>query len=125
MRLILTILLLVCVALACFSDCVILLSFSLNRSYIAKNLCEKKDQPGNTCQGFCLLRKQMKNEDRGEQSPPPRNLKEFDDFQPVPADPPLVLKAPRTGNEYFAGIDLAIPIPPAKNIDHPPNLSVL
>ena len=63
-RLILTISLLLSLTLACLSDCVVVLSFSLNRSYIAQNLCEKKDVPGNTCQGCCLLRKELQNEDR-------------------------------------------------------------
>lgn len=124
-RLILTISLLLSLTLACLSDCVVVLSFSLNRSYIAQNLCEKKDVPGNTCQGCCLLRKELQNEDRKEQSPPARILKEFDDFQPVPAKPPTVIHTPRTGNVFFTSFKLTIPVPPVSDIDHPPEISSL
>jgi hypothetical protein len=124
-RLILAIATLLSVALACLGDCVVVLSFSLNRSYIAQNLCEKKDVPGNTCQGCCLLRKELQNEDRKEQSPPARNLKEFDDFQPVPAKPPTVIHTPRTGQLLFASLSFSIPFPPVSDIDHPPEISSL
>jgi hypothetical protein len=124
-RLILTISILLCLTLACLGDCVVVLSFSLNRSYIATNLCEKKDVPGNTCQGCCLLRKELQNEDRKEQSPPARNLKEFDDFQPVPAKPQTAIRTPRTGQLFFASLRFTIPLPPGRDIDHPPEISSL
>ena len=125
MRLILTIPLLLCLTLACLGDCVVVLSFALNRSYIAQNLCEKKDVPGNTCQGCCLLRKELQNEDRKEQSPPARTLKEFDDFQPVPAGHPTAVLSPRTGQLSFASLSFSIPFPPGRDIDHPPEISSL
>ncbi|HTP13427.1 MAG TPA: hypothetical protein VMM37_07340 [Bacteroidota bacterium] len=124
-RLIFTLATLLSVAIACLSDCIVLVSFSLNRSYIARNLCEKKDEPGNTCQGCCLLRKELQNEDRKEQSPPARSLKEFDDFQPVPATPPVVMCTPWTGEVFFASLGFAIPLPLGKDIDHPPENSFL
>jgi hypothetical protein len=124
-RLILGILTLLSVTLACLSDCIVLLSFSLNRTYIANNLCEKKDLPGNTCQGRCLLCKVLQNEDRKEQSPPARNLKEFDDFQPVPVNAPTAIRIPRTGQLFFASLSFSIPFPPGRDIDHPPEISFL
>jgi hypothetical protein len=33
--------------------------YSLNKNYIAKYLCVKKDLPGNCCQGKCYLSKQL------------------------------------------------------------------
>ena len=113
------------VALACLGDCVVVLSFSVNRSYIARNLCEKKDVPGNTCQGCCLLRKELQNEGRKEQSPPARNLKDLDDFQPVPANYPSAIRSPRTGQLSFASLSVPIPFPPGRDIAHPPEISSL
>jgi hypothetical protein len=121
-RLILVIVTLLSLTLACLSDCVVVLSFSLNRSFIAGNLCEKKDEPGNTCQGCCLLRKQLANEDRKEQSPPARNLKEGNDLQPVLVDPPTSLRTPRTGEVHFTFLSPAIPLPSGRDIDHPPEI---
>jgi len=39
------------------------IEYSLFKSYIAKNLCVKKEIKGNCCQGKCFLRKQMKMTD--------------------------------------------------------------
>jgi hypothetical protein len=125
LKIVLAITILLSVTLACLGDCVVVLSFSLNRSYIAQTLCEKKDVPGNTCQGCCLLRKELQNEDRKEQSPPARNLKEFDDFQPVPTNPPTAVRTPRTGQVFFSSLRFTIPLPPGRDIDHPPEPSSL
>ena len=124
-RLILTFPLLICVTLACLSDCVVVIGFYVNRSYIATNLCEKKDVPGNTCRGCCLLRKELQNEDRKAQSPPARNLKEFGDFQPVPVHPPIVYCPPRSGQLLFASLSSPVSFPPGRDIDHPPEVSSL
>jgi hypothetical protein len=44
----------------CFhKEAVIYLSFKLNQSYIAKNLCVKKNEVQNTCCGKCYLKKQL------------------------------------------------------------------
>ncbi|HUI63542.1 MAG TPA: hypothetical protein VL126_01780 [Bacteroidota bacterium] len=72
-----------------------------------------------------MLRKQMEKEDRKEESPPARSLKEFDDFQPVPANPPVIIRAPQTGEAVFASLSIIIPLPSAKDIDHPPEVSFL
>jgi len=39
------------------------IEYSLFKSYIAKNLCIKKDIKGNCCQGKCFMKKQMKMTD--------------------------------------------------------------
>jgi hypothetical protein len=124
-RLILTIPIILCLTLACLSDCVVVLSFTLNRPFIAKNLCEKRYQPGNACQGCCLLRRQMENEDRKDQPLSPKSLKEGDDFQPVPANSTTDVQAPRTGRASFPVPKFNIPVPPSRGIDHPPEVSSL
>jgi hypothetical protein len=38
----------------------IIVSWELNRTYIAQNLCEKRAEKNNCCKGKCELRKQLK-----------------------------------------------------------------
>ena len=51
-----------------FSKEIIVMQFNLNRSYIAANLCVKKDIAENTCQGSCQLKKEMEKENSKEQN---------------------------------------------------------
>lgn len=44
----------------------LLLSFEMNRDFIAKELCVKKDIPDNCCKGSCQLTKEMKEQDERE-----------------------------------------------------------
>ena len=43
-----------------FSKWVVVISFNLNRDYIAKNLCENRYRPVLKCNGNCVLMKKMK-----------------------------------------------------------------
>lgn len=52
-----------------FSKIIIYANFELNRDYIAKNLCVKKDEPNNCCKGSCHLKKELDKEEKKEQSP--------------------------------------------------------
>ncbi|MBN8695618.1 MAG: hypothetical protein J0L87_03720 [Bacteroidetes bacterium] len=52
-----------------FGKVFILLNFELNRDYIAKSLCVKKDIPNNSCKGKCHLKKELDKEEKKEQSP--------------------------------------------------------
>ena len=36
------------------------ISFKINQDYIAKTLCEKKEEKENTCDGHCHLKKELK-----------------------------------------------------------------
>lgn len=38
---------------------IVLIQFEINRSYIEKELCEKKDEVNNCCKGNCYLNKQL------------------------------------------------------------------
>jgi hypothetical protein len=122
-RLILTILLLFSLTLACLGDCLLLVSFSLNRSFIARNLCEKKDVPRNSCQGCCQLRKQLNREERKAESLPAKNVKEFDEIQLVPASSPADIRAPRNGEMSFPPNSFAASSLLGSDIDHPPEIS--
>lgn len=56
----LTFTLLASLLLQLFSREVIVMSFTLNRDYIAKNLCENRNRPELHCDGKCFLAKKLK-----------------------------------------------------------------
>jgi hypothetical protein len=58
-----------------FTKFFIVVNFNLNRNYIAKNICVKRNIEGNCCQGSCHLKKQMK-EDEKSNKPSSSNSKE-------------------------------------------------
>lgn len=64
-----------------FTKTIIYANFELNRDYIAKNLCVKKDVPENCCKGSCQLKKELDAEDKKEQSPFSNNQKDVKEFQ--------------------------------------------
>jgi hypothetical protein len=51
------------------SKLIIIINFGINREYIAKNLCVKKDEPENCCHGKCELKKKLTEEDKKENLP--------------------------------------------------------
>lgn len=53
-----------------FSKWFVVISFNLNRDYIAKNLCENRNRPVLKCNGNCVLMKKMKQEEKQEQNTP-------------------------------------------------------
>ena len=53
-----------------FSKWFVVISFNLNRDYIAKNLCENRYRPVLNCKGNCVLMKKMKQEEKQEQNAP-------------------------------------------------------
>ncbi|HXX62517.1 MAG TPA: hypothetical protein VEO56_01865 [Bacteroidota bacterium] len=101
-------------------ECVVILSFEVNRPFIAKNLCEKRDKPGNTCRGSCQLCKQLNNDDQKAQSPAAQNIKELDNLQPAPLTGAFRLFAPGSTPVPGPASAATIPNPPPDQIDHPP-----
>lgn len=116
----LSILTILALTLGSLRECVVVLSFALNRPFIAKNLCEKRDQPGNTCQGCCQLRKQLDNQDRRDQATASRVMKELDDLQPVVPGSIFRLLTTRQSQVVSMRMEAVPPLPPADQIDHPP-----
>lgn len=53
-----------------FSRWFVVLSFNLNRDYIAKNLCENRTRPKMNCNGNCVLMKKLKQEEKQEKNTP-------------------------------------------------------
>ncbi len=61
-----------------------LLEYWLNKDFIVSNLCERKDELENTCQGMCHLKKQVKNvADAGKTSETPAKIPSID-FESYP-----------------------------------------
>ncbi len=61
-----------------FSTLIIHTEFYLNRSYIAKNLCENIDKPMMHCNGKCYLNKKLKQQQKQDQQAPVSNTEKFD-----------------------------------------------
>ena len=53
-----------------FSQWIVIISFNLNRDFIAKNICENRYRPKLNCKGNCVLMKKMKLEQKEEQNVP-------------------------------------------------------
>ena len=49
----------------------VVVDFEINRDYISRVLCEKRDEPVNTCNGTCHLAKELKKTEESEQHPAP------------------------------------------------------
>lgn len=49
-----------CLVLQCAVQLGVMGMYQLNKSYIAKNLCENRDKPKMGCNGKCHLKKQLK-----------------------------------------------------------------
>ena len=60
---------------------IILINFQLNRAYIAKNLCVKKEVENNCCQGSCHLKEELDKEDKKEQAPTAPSFKDKNETQ--------------------------------------------
>lgn len=116
-----TILILLVVLLQNFSKIIIIADFQLHRDYIAKHLCIKKDTVDNCCKGKCYLQKQLNEEDKKEQAPQRKNIKEVNEFQ--------LFFQQRTLFEFISSLSVELLytpyqcpelIPPSFSIFHPP-----
>lgn len=90
-------------------DAFIYLSFKLNQTYIANNLCVKKDEPANSCCGKCVLKKQLdesqKKENEGEN---PSSEKKLIPFIYVCSQLPNSIKNPEVTLDHKFKISAAI-----------------
>lgn len=76
-----SIILLFAIFMQLFSKAIIITEYYLNKDYIAQNLCENKDKPQKHCEGKCHLQKQLKEDEKKEQTPPFRNFKDKNEIQ--------------------------------------------
>jgi hypothetical protein len=66
LRQLLTYTLIASLLLQLFSREAVVMSFELNREYIAKTLCENRDRPALNCNGQCYLAKKLKEQHERE-----------------------------------------------------------
>ena len=59
---------------------IVLIDYSLNKTFISKNLCENKAKAKMKCNGKCHLKKQLQKEEKKEHSPS-NNVKEKSEVQ--------------------------------------------
>lgn len=60
------------------SKLIILADYEINKEYISKNLCENKEKPKSTCNGKCHLAKELKKQDKKENSVPVSQKEKFE-----------------------------------------------
>lgn len=109
-----------------FSRLVIVLNFEMNREYIAKNSCEKRNVANNCCKGSCQLKKQLDNENEKEKQSGPNTIKEKYEAQLFCQDfflfrnptPPDTEKNKTAFCEHFTDVSL-------RSVFHPPETMVL
>lgn len=63
----------------------ILINFKIHQAYIARYLCENRNNPKAKCDGMCHLKKELKKdeEQKREQQPPNVHLRDQQLFLPV------------------------------------------
>ena len=105
---------------ACLRDGVVLVSFTLNRSFIASHLCERRDDPDNDCQGRCHLRKQLEDTKNAAQAPVPNTVKETDTLHSLPIIPTFALVRPGATAIVAAGQSHFVLRGVKNPVDHPP-----
>ncbi len=108
-----------------FSRYVAVVSFEINKRYIAKNLCENRTRPQLHCNGKCYLMKKLKQADESEKKQAEKNeLKNFEicllqqPFQ-LSFAAPYVDGEPLTLSSFYTFIYVSHPI---NSIFRPPQI---
>ncbi len=123
MRRILTILVLTGIAVENFPKAVIYIQYEIGQEYIAKNLCIMRNDPMNTCQGRCYLKKQLLKENKRERSSPAQNSREFKDLKLFfQYNIQFSFIQTFTGRPNFGLYHFIVKIPPNFEIFHPPQI---
>lgn len=104
----------------------IVVYYYANKAYIAKNLCEKRNEPKSCCAGSCQVKKWLKETDQpdpSQQTPAGPNLKTIQELllfvESVPAF--ALLPLPDQEEVPFPAYTCSGPIAPARDIFHPPS----
>jgi len=71
MRILISILICASVLLQTMSKSIIAYQFTINQKEIAEKLCENKSMPMKHCNGHCVLKKQMKADDKQQNGSAP------------------------------------------------------
>jgi hypothetical protein len=76
-----SIILLFTISMQMFSKLFIVVNYQLNKTEIARKYCENKAKPKMHCDGKCHLKKQLKKEEKREQTPFSKDSKEKIELQ--------------------------------------------
>jgi len=104
------------------SGLMVFAGFSINRDYIAKELCENRDQPRMHCQGKCYLMKKMRQAREKEQ-------KEINEIQKVYLQeafmilPFSITRYANAGKQFSIPFTTGIPVARINTVFHPPQYS--
>lgn len=122
MKAIVAIFLLAGILLQTSAKLAIIINFEANREFIAKNLCEKKDEPDSCCKGSCQLNKSLAEEEKNEQPAPGTDIKEkFETLNCTLNDKDqfFIYETIIAFVEYYR---LKKPVGMSNSIFHPPNI---
>ena len=104
-----------------FSNWFVVMAFSLNREFIADNLCENRSRPQLNCKGNCVLMKKMKQDAEQEKKAPAALKIEFNSnfisLGTIEISAPPVFDSSIT---YFIAVHSDQPIDRSLAIFHPP-----
>lgn len=108
------------ILLQTFGKSIVCLDYALNKEYIARVLCINKNKPEKNCNGKCHLKKQLKEQDKKEQSPVNSarekvEIKLFSDFKKLIEQPLFVTTIKHNSPFFSSKSSIHLPV-----IFHPP-----
>ncbi len=107
-----------------FSKIFIISEFYVNRDFIAKNLCENRDNPQSTCHGKCHLKKALSDDENHNSPASAKNLKEKQElplFYDLTRIEVTCIEYPTAIQKYVITNDMRV-FTFVKSIFHPPAL---
>ena len=106
------------------SKFVIIVRFEINREYIAKNLCIKKEEANNCCKGACHLNEKLEEEDKKEQKSPMQNLNKEVKLQLISQVISFNFNVPIKEQKHFTPYKFPITFHEPTSLFQPPDFSV-
>lgn len=94
--------------------------FEINRDFIAKNLCVKKDEVNNCCKGSCHLNKKLEEEDKQEQKSPLQNTAKETEIQLFSQEIHFTFSTFQVEQKHFFSYCFPKSIKVTHSIFHPP-----
>jgi hypothetical protein len=124
MKALIAILLLAGILLQTSAKLAIIINFEANREYIAKNLCEKKDEPDSCCKGSCQLNRSLEDEEKQESPDPGADIKEKFETLTCTLNDKDQLFVYETSIAFVEYYRLKKPVNLSNSVFHPPNFTV-
>jgi hypothetical protein len=123
MRKLLTFLLLFTILIQSTGGAFILLSFQMNRAYIAENLCVNRFDAIPVCKGQCFLNKQLNEQKKQENKAPNVKVKEVQWFcqEVLNAKFPIEFRSTLPESHFFYPLFISFEFPGV--VDQPPEFA--